>query len=184
MVITVVRTSVDPNRMYGHVHNSINHFMWNNSVSHQLATVGIIPTYIPRIWLRKSQSYPCTLKFFLVMIYNFVPTCHWGIACKRSSGFSRPGMAPTECSVPEDPDHGFRIGTNSSIGSVMKFGCLLGYTLTGPASMECQSNGEWSGKAPTCDGKITQHLMIIHTWIAWYHTQWYGVFKKNPVRND
>ena len=51
----------------------------------------------------------------------------------------------------------------------MVFSCGQGYTLTGPATIVCQTDGTWSGPTPSCDvGKvgIVHFNVSLGTWIG------------------
>ena len=39
------------------------------------------------------------------------------------------------------------------VGSVVTYSCDIGYTLNGGSTRTCQSDGTWSGSAPTCSRK-------------------------------
>ena len=38
----------------------------------------------------------------------------------------------------------------NTIGSSLTFSCGQGYTLTGPTTIACQTDGSWSGSVPSC----------------------------------
>lgn len=38
---------------------------------------------------------------------------------------------------------------------IANYTCEPGYTLIGASSRVCQSNGQWSGMAPTCQGVLS-----------------------------
>ena len=40
--------------------------------------------------------------------------------------------------------------TDVSIGTVVQFGCISGFTINGTTITICQSNGTWSSSVPTC----------------------------------
>lgn len=49
--------------------------------------------------------------------------------------------------------NGGRQLTATTLLAVVTYFCLPGYTLTGPASRECENDGQWSASLPTCNGK-------------------------------
>ena len=50
---------------------------------------------------------------------------------------------------------------NRPIGTVTTYSCDTGYTLNGDRIRTCQSDGTWSGSAPTC--KSESLLQVTHT---------------------
>ena len=42
---------------------------------------------------------------------------------------------------------------SGEFGSVATYTCFPGYDLNGDSIRTCQSNGEWTGSAPTCESK-------------------------------
>ena len=59
-------------------------------------------------------------------------------------------MAPTVCSELSNPANGGVSWTGLTSGSTATYTCNTGYQLTGAQTRTCQSNGTWSGQAPTC----------------------------------
>ena len=41
------------------------------------------------------------------------------------------------------------------LGATVSYTCNTGYTLSGGNMRTCQTNGNWSGAEPTCDGKYS-----------------------------
>ena len=50
------------------------------------------------------------------------------------------------------PKNGKRTGNEFGIGSTVSFSCNQGYELIGNSSLTCQSDGQWSGIVPICEG--------------------------------
>ena len=60
-----------------------------------------------------------------------------------------------DCGDPGTPLNGGRQLTATTLLAVVTYFCLPGYTLTGPASRECKSDGRWSASLPTCTRKCS-----------------------------
>ena len=61
-----------------------------------------------------------------------------------------------DCGDPGIPKYGQRHGSTLSTvyTSEVRYSCRSGYTLQGSDSITCQSNGEWSGSPPQCNGRF------------------------------
>ena len=53
-----------------------------------------------------------------------------------------------------NPDKGTVLISSSTAGGVATYYCNTGYELEGNSRRECQSDGDWSGTDPTCQGII------------------------------
>jgi len=59
----------------------------------------------------------------------------------------------TGCGDPGTPANGIRTLTRgTTLGSVVTYECIEGYSLEGPSSRVCQSSGTWSATLPSCKG--------------------------------
>ena len=58
-----------------------------------------------------------------------------------------------QCPALSDPENGAVSITGTGVGDTATYTCNSGYELSGSDTRTCQSNGEWSGSAPTCEGK-------------------------------
>jgi hypothetical protein len=58
------------------------------------------------------------------------------------------------CGPPDDVKNGHREGSVFTFTSKVTYHCNQGYQLDGPANRYCQSNGTWSGDAPSCERKL------------------------------
>ena len=51
-----------------------------------------------------------------------------------------------------DPENGAVSITGTGVGDIATYTCNDGFELSGSDTRACESNGEWSGSAPTCEG--------------------------------
>lgn len=58
-----------------------------------------------------------------------------------------------DCGDLDDPENGEVSLTGTTFGSNATYSCNDGYFLEGESSRVCQSDGNWSGEAPTCERK-------------------------------
>ena len=63
-----------------------------------------------------------------------------------------------ECPYLVDPDNG-NVDYQTQEGSTATYTCDTGYQLDGTPTRTCQSDGTWSGSAPTC----TRMYMYVYT---------------------
>ena len=63
-----------------------------------------------------------------------------------------------DCGDPGTPTNGQHSLSRTTYSSVVTYTCDVGYTLQGPNSRTCQSDGQWSGSVPQCKSKLSQHL--------------------------
>uniref|UniRef100_F6THN8 CUB and Sushi multiple domains 2 n=1 Tax=Ornithorhynchus anatinus TaxID=9258 RepID=F6THN8_ORNAN len=65
-----------------------------------------------------------------------------------------PRTSATQCSSVPEPRYGRRIGSDFSVGAVVRFECSAGYALRGSTSIECLSVpgalAQWNVSVPTC----------------------------------
>ena len=57
---------------------------------------------------------------------------------------SIPMCVPVTCGNPGNIDEGTVLGNSFDFGDVLKFICNKSYSLVGPSTITCQSNGKWS----------------------------------------
>lgn len=64
---------------------------------------------------------------------------------------SAPGCTPLDCGALAGPAHGaVATPSGTEVGSMATYACAEGYALVGSTSRACQTNGQWSGSAPSC----------------------------------
>lgn len=62
-------------------------------------------------------------------------------------------LAAVSCSGLSAPANGQVLLSGTTFGSVATYTCNNGYSLVGSSTRSCQSNGQWSGDAPSCSRK-------------------------------
>ena len=55
-----------------------------------------------------------------------------------------------QCSKIKSVSNGIIIGLDRKVGSIVNFTCHSGYTLYGPATINCTNKGVWTGTTPSC----------------------------------
>jgi CUB/sushi domain-containing protein len=63
---------------------------------------------------------------------------------------STPTCVPRDCGAPSSPPNGSVAAPTTTTGSAATYSCNAGYALSGSATRTCQTDGTWSGAAPTC----------------------------------
>nr|XP_046174411.1 sushi, von Willebrand factor type A, EGF and pentraxin domain-containing protein 1-like isoform X1 [Oncorhynchus gorbuscha] len=61
-----------------------------------------------------------------------------------------PMCVPAECEDPPSPDHGSVNVTDTSLGSLVKYSCEVGYELEGESVRQCVAGRQWSDVPPVC----------------------------------
>lgn len=88
----------------------------------------------------------------------------WNATCLASGNWSSPSPTchPIQCPrlVLDDP-HLSLIELNTSAWGRAVFKCQWGFKLTGPALLDCEPTGVWSGPVPRCKGEF--HCYIVNT---------------------
>ena len=85
-------------------------------------------------------------------------TVNWSQGGIATGGFqtggraSNSGGAPgrVSCPLPPSPQNG-SVQASGDVGSDAVYECSVGYKLSGPPKRACQTDGTWSGAAPTCE---------------------------------
>jgi len=72
------------------------------------------------------------------------------IDCGRNHSLIN-GKCVRDCHEPQPLGNGTMTGGETTLGSIYKFSCRIGYRLKGSDSRFCQKNGEWSGIEPYCE---------------------------------
>ncbi len=91
-----------------------------------------------------NVTFSCDLGFRLVgsNISRCLANASWSDAA--------PTCEIIQCPDLKNPDHGIKLGDDSTFGAVLEIACDVGYQLIGHASRICQSNGSWSGNDSIC----------------------------------
>lgn len=65
------------------------------------------------------------------------------------------------CGIPGYVNHGTIIGRSHLYEDIIRYQCQTNYTLIGSTSRKCQSNGQWSGETPICQGFSLYSKLLI-----------------------
>ena len=84
-----------------------------------------------------------------------------------------------DCGDPGTPTNGHLNFSSATYNSVVTYTCDVGYTLQGSNSRTCQSNGEWSGRVPQCNGMLAMHQL----WDFSCNTISCNMLKQCPLSN-
>ena len=69
--------------------------------------------------------------------------------------------AVVSCSILADPTNGeVQYNPAQTFMSLAEFRCNTGYQLTGPASLTCTADGEWSDSPPQCEGESSDFISL------------------------
>ena len=63
------------------------------------------------------------------------------------------GILVDVCTCPPSPPNGFVTVCNgtSTVGDTVEYSCSSGYYLEGAHTRTCQTGGNWTERAPTCE---------------------------------
>lgn len=68
-----------------------------------------------------------------------------------------PRTSATQCSSVPEPRYGKRLGSDFSVGAIIRFECSSGYALQGSPEIECLpvpgALAQWNVSAPACVGE-------------------------------
>ena len=71
-------------------------------------------------------------------------------------------LTAVNCGNLTDPANGSVAHTaGTDVGQTATYSCNTGYHLVGDSTRTCQNRGNWSGDAPTCQGKFIMSTVII-----------------------
>ena len=68
--------------------------------------------------------------------------------------FNVPCTAVVNCGNLANPTNGRVDLTGKTVGSTATYRCKRGFRLQGQSRRTCQNNGQWSGRAPTCQREL------------------------------
>ena len=70
-----------------------------------------------------------------------------------------------DCGAPDPADPNGDLNVDrTTLGGTASYSCDTGFVLVGQATATCQSNGEWSSEAPTCERKSFKlHLLYTNS---------------------
>ena len=92
-------------------------------------------------------STPALMCIFI--FFNFSPLTNSGARKLLIMSF----FAAVDCGPLDDPENGTVFHFSTTFGSPAFYSCFNGFVLVGSSVRTCLSFGNWSGSAPTCQGK-------------------------------
>ena len=63
------------------------------------------------------------------------------------------------CGTLSTPTNGQVSADGNTFHSQANYSCSEGYVLNGNSTRTCQSDGQWSGSVPTCEGQVLLHVL-------------------------
>ena len=71
-------------------------------------------------------------------------------------------LAAVNCGNLTDPANGSVNHTaGTTLGQTATYSCNTGYNLVGNSTRTCQATGNWSGRAPTCQGMLLKGAVTL-----------------------
>ena len=104
------------------------------------------------------------LKMFLHVKVTIIVYEYYALICKIICSscihviYSTVGI---QCPALSDPENGAVRITGTGVGDTATYTCISGYELSCSDTRLCGSNGEWSGSAPTCEGKYSMVQLLL-----------------------
>ena len=119
---------------------------------------------------RKQLGDPCSKNFecdsLLMCTKSSVnPVCVCDPAKSRQQGQS---CVPLGCGKPPTVSNSLTSGDSQNFGARVSYTCQAGYTLQGPTTVVCQSDGTWS-TPPSCIGKFVSLLVCLFLMLVEIH---------------
>ena len=62
-------------------------------------------------------------------------------------------MIEIDCGALSDPSNGVVQFSSTTVSSIARYICNIGYSINGASERVCEANGQWSPAAPTCISK-------------------------------
>ena len=73
--------------------------------------------------------------------------------------------AAVQCGNLSSPLNGQVNVEGNTFGSQANYSCSEGYVLNGNSTRMCQSDGQWSGSEPTCEGQNLSDVDVCSVWL-------------------
>ena len=91
-----------------------------------------------------------------------------------------------DCGSLTDPANGSFTLTSGTFGVTATYSCDTGYTLVGNSSRTCQTTGNWSGSAPTCQSMLLNggHFACLRLLVSFYPLEGYMREQYIPYRKN
>ena len=80
-----------------------------------------------------------------------------------------------------DPENGAVTITGTGVGDTATYTCNSGYEISGSDTRVCGPDGEWSGSAPTCEGKYNSANKLC---LIKQDNRWYSQLQLSPLSHS
>ncbi|XP_074555287.1 sushi, von Willebrand factor type A, EGF and pentraxin domain-containing protein 1 [Halichoeres trimaculatus] len=113
-------------------------------------TCGDPPTVINAGYTLITNTYQSTVTYTCTEGYR--PQGSMEVVCEATGQWSSPAPRCVNvlCNTPPALRDAVTVGENYELGNKVHYVCKEGYTLIGPETRECLSNGEWSDSSAQC----------------------------------
>ncbi|XP_065841870.1 CUB and sushi domain-containing protein 1-like [Oscarella lobularis] len=97
-----------------------------------------------------SRTFGTTVTFSCSLGYRLVGSSSRSCQISGSWTGSAASCIVVTCASLSTPLNGVKTGTSVTYGSIVKFSCKSGYTLSGSSSRSCSASGDLTGTQPVC----------------------------------
>ncbi|XP_069779037.1 sushi, von Willebrand factor type A, EGF and pentraxin domain-containing protein 1 isoform X2 [Narcine bancroftii] len=125
---------------------------WSDAVPHCQARSCSTPS-IPANGMIEGNVFTYGMKVVYSCNEGYMLSGAAGISCLANGSWSHetPICEPLICPTPQDTDNGRYTMNGITYLSTVTYTCNIGYQLHGPATLICNSTGQWNESSPVCE---------------------------------